>query len=111
MTNKLGLCERPVLRPRRPYRLTRAGLRSLRVAIRRSQPWTRSTGPKTDDGKARVRTNALRHGLRSAAATALRKVVRKTIEELTDGAADKNPRTEDCARMPEYGNPAKASYR
>jgi len=35
-------------------------------AIRRWKPWERSTGPKTDTGKATVSANALKHGLRSA---------------------------------------------
>ena len=58
MTNKLGLCERPVQRPP-PLPANEGRIALLRIAIRRNQPWTRSMGPKTDDGKARVRTNAL----------------------------------------------------
>jgi hypothetical protein len=33
-------------------------------AIRRWQPWTRSTGPRTEAGKARTRLNAYRGGVR-----------------------------------------------
>jgi hypothetical protein len=34
--------------------------------IRRWQPWQRSTGPKTKEGKARAAQNARRHGFRSS---------------------------------------------
>lgn len=42
--------------------------RRLRQAenCRRTQPWKKSTGPKTRAGKARMKENPLRHGLRSA---------------------------------------------
>jgi hypothetical protein len=33
--------------------------------IRKTQPWRRATGPKTSAGKARIRTNALKHGGRA----------------------------------------------
>ena len=34
------------------------------AAIQRWKPWTRSTGPRTDDGKAASSMNSLRHGER-----------------------------------------------
>ncbi|MCP6373735.1 hypothetical protein NL455_28015, partial [Klebsiella pneumoniae] len=34
------------------------------AAIRRWQPWTRSTGPKTAAGKEACRLNAQKHGMR-----------------------------------------------
>jgi hypothetical protein len=51
--------------PERPYRLTPAGLASLRASARRARPCKRSTGPRTPDGKARSRLNATKHGERS----------------------------------------------
>ena len=49
------------------------------AAIHRWQPWRRSTGPKTDAGKARVATNALRHGYRSRAWVLKAKRIRHAI--------------------------------
>jgi hypothetical protein len=37
----------------------------LRVAAHINKPWLRTTGPRTDSGKARSRGNALRHGARA----------------------------------------------
>lgn len=34
-------------------------------AIRRWKPWEKSTGPKTEEGKARVSLNAWKHGMRT----------------------------------------------
>ena len=40
-------------------------------AIRRWKPWKRSTGPRTEAGKAVSRLNAFKHGCRSKEARAL----------------------------------------
>ena len=57
---------------RKPYRLSPRGLKSLREAALRNQPWNHSTGPRTGEGKARSRMNGWKHGERSAAVTAIR---------------------------------------
>jgi hypothetical protein len=61
-------------RPKRPYKLSLAGLDALRAAARRTKPWTRSTGPTTPAGKERTRLNGLKHGRRSAAAVERRRL-------------------------------------
>lgn len=43
--------------------------------MRRLKPWTRSTGPKTPQGKKRSSLNAYKHGMRSAALLRLRAVM------------------------------------
>lgn len=44
-------------------------------AIRRWQPWNRSTGPQTPDGKARCRLNAHKHGRYNADDVARRRAM------------------------------------
>lgn len=53
-----------------------------RKAIYRWRPWEKSTGPKSDAGKARVSSNALKHGLRSKAFEAECRRVRHALEAL-----------------------------
>ena len=53
-------------RPRRRYRLSRRGLKSLRATALRNKPWLGSTGPRTTAGKDRSKLNATKHGERSA---------------------------------------------
>jgi hypothetical protein len=51
--------------------------RARQAAIARERkPWTRSTGPKTVAGKALSRWNAHKHGLHSAPAIKLRRLLR-----------------------------------
>ena len=60
-------------------------------AIRTWQPWEKSTGPKSAEGKAVVASNAVKHGGRSAHAIAQMRQVRAMLSEcasrLTDLAA------------------------
>lgn len=48
---------------RRP--LSQEAKERIRAATLQNRPWTKSTGPRTDAGKARSRGNALRHGARA----------------------------------------------
>ena len=45
--------------------------------IRNWKPWASSTGPKSQAGKDRSKTNAQRHGLRGRECQLLRKVLRE----------------------------------
>ncbi len=57
---------------RRPTKGWTAGRRAAYAArIRQHRPWTRSTGPRTAAGRARSCQNALKHGMRGAAARRL----------------------------------------
>ncbi len=61
------------------------GLEKLRQAALLNQPWLKSTGPRTERGKARSSMNALRHGCRSVQAIANRKTLNaalRTVREL-----------------------------
>lgn len=58
--------------PRRSGAAANAGWSPERRAkqaelIRTLKPWTKSTGPRTEPGKARCAANALKHGFRSRA--------------------------------------------
>ena len=73
-------------KPRRPYRLTPEGLAKLQANIQKVQPWKKSTGPRTPQGKARSSQNARKHGERSAEAIVNRKLILelKSVERLTN---------------------------
>jgi hypothetical protein len=59
----------PAKRPRpdpRPAVLNRKRRARQAELIRRWKPWERSTGPRTEEGKARVARNAFKGGARSS---------------------------------------------
>ena len=81
------------------------------VLIRGWQPWRRSTGPKTEAGKARCAMNALKHGFRSRATIQEFQRVRYAIRlaarnneilrlfiRMRDGHPDLKPSTRTCCR-------------
>lgn len=51
-----------------------------RERIQQTKPWLKSTGPKTEEGKKRVRMNALKHGNRSEEVKKIREVLRLNRE-------------------------------
>ena len=70
MTNHLECTQRKAIsaRPRRhPNGWTSERRARQSALVRGWQPWRRSSGPKTDAGKARCAMNALKHGHRSRA--------------------------------------------
>ena len=51
------------------------------LAIQSWQPWKKSTGPKSDAGKALVARNAVKHGGRSADTLAELKALRELLAQ------------------------------
>lgn len=52
--------------------------------IQRWQPWKRSTGPKTKQGKEVAAMNALKHGERTAQAAQQRKQINELFRSMKD---------------------------
>jgi len=59
--------------------------RHHREMIRQWKPWLKSTGPKSEKGKAVVSKNAVRHGARSSQVRKVQKIIvefRKSLKDL-----------------------------
>ncbi len=63
-------------------RWTQSQKAKQRLLIQQWQPWKQSTGAKTQEGKARVSQNALKHGEYSAAALQSHRELRALFREL-----------------------------
>jgi hypothetical protein len=61
---------------------TEAARAAAAERARRNQPWTRSTGPKTDIGKLVSRMNALKHGLRSRIREQPYRIIRERLRAI-----------------------------
>jgi hypothetical protein len=56
--------------------------------IRSWKPWTRSSGPKTEQGKATSAMNARKHGMRSRRALDEARILRALIRQCQDMARE-----------------------
>ncbi len=52
--------------------------------IHQWEPWAKSTGPRSKEGKSAVSRNALKHGMRSAEWEAQQRALNEAIRELRD---------------------------
>jgi hypothetical protein len=71
MTNELSNSKTPTKRRAWPAKRRQ----NQAAAIRRAQPWKKSTGPRSAAGKTSSAQNAHKHGLRSRDITALRRAL------------------------------------
>ena len=60
--------------------------------IKKIQPWLKSTGPKSDEGKSISSQNALKHGVRSKNTIAVLKTIRGLIKS-TDSIVPKRQKS------------------
>lgn len=58
--------------------------------IRRTRPWEKSTGPKTAEGKQKIRRNAYKHGFRSEDMLEIRALLRRQRQFVRDILARHN---------------------
>ena len=57
------------------------------TVARKHRIWEKSTGPKTQEGKERIRENAVKHGMRSKTAIRLQETLHlqdKALEKVAD---------------------------
>lgn len=52
--------------------------------IRQWQPWSRSTGPRSAEGKQASSRNAMRHGMRSAEWDAERRALNEALSDMRE---------------------------
>lgn len=72
-------------------KISEEGLRRLRESIQRTQPW-KTGGVKTQEGKAKTRLNAQKHGLYGAELAAMRALLRAAKTQLKQLGVTRNSR-------------------
>lgn len=78
-------CGRPKRRPKGEWSAERRARQA--ELIRALEPWKKSTGPRTDAGKARCAQNALKHGHRSRAYIEGKRAERQLLRESAEAIA------------------------
>lgn len=70
------------------YGWSDARRRAQAERIRRVRPWENSTGPRTAEGKKRIKQNAVKHGARSRQMTEIKRLLRWQRRTVKDIMAD-----------------------